>query len=129
MFDEGELVAEATVAKHATVQNEGERLVTEFTELQAIRQQTMTMKEWALYLDDFLRMSRSRILDDAGRISHNMALEKEDNEYEAYRKRLDSAPRPVDAHFLSSLESSVRTLEKADKRKIQKQNTQKQKKS
>lgn len=99
------------------------RLVTaflEFAELQAIRQQPMTMKEWAVYLDDFLRLSRSRILDDAGRISHKMALEKADNEYEAYRKRLDSTPRPVNVHLIQALESSAKTLEKAKKRQPQK---------
>ncbi len=113
---------EARVAKNyldADELNVLNRMVTaflEFAELQAVRQKAMTMKEWAGYLDDFLRMSRSNILEDAGRISHKMAMEKADSEYDAYRMRSDSAAKRVDLHFLDAVEASTKMIESDTKR-------------
>ena len=72
IFDEGELVHEATVAKFATVQIEGAKTVQrqiefynldmlnrivnaylEFAELQALNRKPMYMQDWIDRLDDF----------------------------------------------------------------------------
>lgn len=65
-----------------------------FAELQAQHRKAMTMKDWARKLDDFLRLNERDILSDAGRISHELALEKARGEFEKYdaeRRRLEVA--------------------------------------
>lgn len=41
----------------------------EFAELQAIRQIPMTMKDWIAKLDDFIKMTKSELLSNPGKIS------------------------------------------------------------
>ena len=48
----------------------------EFAELQAIRQVPMTMKDWIVKLDDFIKMTGSELLENSGTISK---LEAENN--------------------------------------------------
>jgi len=58
-------------------------------ELQAIRNKPMYMKDWAERLDAFLKFSEYEILKDAGRVSHEVALELAKKEYEEFRKEQD----------------------------------------
>ena len=46
----------------------------------------MTMKEWVKELDGFLTMTHKDILEGAGTISHEKALEKAHAEYDKYMK-------------------------------------------
>lgn len=46
----------------------------------------MTMKDWIQELDSFLKMTRKDILNNAGTISHEQALEKAHQEYDKYMK-------------------------------------------
>jgi len=66
----------------------------DFAELQAARQKAMTMARWIAKLDDYLRVNESKILTDAGKVSHKRALEKAKKEYDVYRaaemKKLES---------------------------------------
>lgn len=71
----------------------------EFAELQALRRQVMTMKDWGAKLDDFLKLSAHELLDHAGKVSADAAKEKAELEYEHYRRLRDAEPRPVDADF------------------------------
>ncbi|MGA3267315.1 MAG: virulence RhuM family protein [Verrucomicrobiota bacterium] len=71
----------------------------EFAELQALRRQVMTMRDWIAKLDDFLKLSAHELLNDAGKISAEAAREKAELEYEHYRRLLDAQPRPVDLDF------------------------------
>lgn len=48
----------------------------EVAELQALRQRLMYMKDWIERLDDFLKMTGNDILQHAGTISHEKAMEK-----------------------------------------------------
>lgn len=41
----------------------------EFAELQAIRQQPMSMKDWIAKLDDFIKVTGSELLKNSGKIS------------------------------------------------------------
>lgn len=62
-----------------------------FAELQAQQRKAMTMKDWTRKLDDFLRLNERDILTDAGRISHELAVEKARSEFgkfDAERRRL-----------------------------------------
>jgi hypothetical protein len=92
------------------------RIVTaylEFAELQALNRKPMTMHDWAAKLDDFLRIGDWEILTHAGRISHELAVEKAELEYEKLRQ-LESKrdePSQVERDF----EEAVRELKKLPK--------------
>ncbi len=59
----------------------------DFAERQAERQQAMTMKDWAAHLDNILTMSGEKLLQGAGKVSHQEAIEHATNEYKKYQQR------------------------------------------
>jgi hypothetical protein len=72
----------------------------DFAERQAEREQTMTMKDWALHLDRILSMSGENLLQGPGTISHEQAVEKATTEYKKYQaKTLSEAEK----NYLDSL--------------------------
>jgi hypothetical protein len=83
----------------------------EFAELQALRRKVMTMNDWIVKLDDFLKLSEHELLDHAGTISAEAAKAKAGLEYERYRTMIDTQPRSVDRDF----EQAVKQLEKLPK--------------
>ena len=62
-----------------------------FAEAQALAHTPMYMKDWIEHLKMVLTMNKKSILEDAGRISHQMALQKAENEYTKYKKQLQAA--------------------------------------
>lgn len=79
IYEEGELVREATVANFATVQNEGER--------QTEQEQVMTMEDWVKHLDNILTVTGEQLLVGNGSISHQKAMEKAESEYKKYKTK------------------------------------------
>jgi hypothetical protein len=78
------------------------RIVTvylEFAELRAIDRRPMYMTDWITKLDEFLRISEREILDHAGSVSHEQALQKAEIEFEKYRQVLLNEASPVERHF------------------------------
>jgi hypothetical protein len=72
----------------------------DFAERQAEREQAMIMKDWAAHLDRILTMSGENLLLDAGKISHQQAVEKATTEYKKYQaKTLSEAEK----NYLDSL--------------------------
>lgn len=72
----------------------------DFAERQAEREQAMTMKDWAAHLDRILTMSGENLLLDAGKVSHQQAIEKATTEYKKYQaKTLSEAEK----NYLDSL--------------------------
>ena len=59
-----------------------------FAEAQAVAHVPMYMKDWIEHLKMVLTMNRKSMLEDAGRISHQMALQKADEEYSKYKHML-----------------------------------------
>lgn len=59
----------------------------DFAERQAEREQPMTMRDWSQYLDRILTMSGEQLLQDAGSVSHDQAMEHATNEYRKYKQR------------------------------------------
>jgi len=57
----------------------------EFAELQALSHKPMTMQSWIAKLDEYLRLSEREILQHAGKISHEEALQKAELEFEKHR--------------------------------------------
>ena len=62
-----------------------------FAEGQAMRRITMTMGKWAEKLNAFLELNERNILEDAGMISHELALEKAETEYENFNVERNKA--------------------------------------
>lgn len=83
----------------------------DFAELQALRHKTMTMREWIVKLDDFLNMSDSEVLQNAGTISHEMALEKAQIEYQKYKKQNIDELSQVEKDFLESVKKTQKLIE------------------
>lgn len=74
----------------------------DFAERQAERQQVMTMKDWAAHLDNILTMSGEKLLQGAGTVSHQQAIEHATNEYKKYQQRTLSQ---VEKDFLENIKS------------------------
>ena len=55
-----------------------------FAEGQAMRRIPMYMKDWIEKLHGFLQLNDRNILDHAGNVSHQLAVEKAESEYEKY---------------------------------------------
>lgn len=83
------------------------RIVTaylEFAELQARNRRPMHMRDWISKLDDFLKLSEREILLHAGRISHNAAVAKVEEEYEKFQSQNRESPSRVERDFQDAIE-------------------------
>lgn len=84
---------ESEIAKNYLNQEELEalnRIVTayfEFAELSALNRETKTMQEHLDKLNSFLEFSGREVLQNAGSISHQKALEKAHQEYNLYKQK------------------------------------------
>lgn len=79
------------------------RIVTlylEFAEIQAINRKPMTMKDWIIKLDNFLKLSGRDVLTHAGKINHVEALKRAHEEYEKFHQMRLSQPTEIEKHFL-----------------------------
>ena len=84
--------AETEIAKNYLSEKELDllnRMVSAYldvAEINALNMHAMTMKEWVKELDGFLTMTHKDILEGAGTISHEKALEKAHKEYDKYMR-------------------------------------------
>ena len=110
-------LAEAKTAKNYL--NEEElgtlnRLVSAYldlAELQAMRKKPMYMKDWVARLDDYLRMTDSEVLQNAGKVSHALAEQRAKEEYQKYKKLHSGELSRVEQAFLESVEATAKRLE------------------
>jgi len=58
-----------------------------FAESQALAHKPMYMKDWIKKLHDILTINEKEILTDAGRISHEIAIQKVEAEYDKYKEQ------------------------------------------
>ena len=82
----------------------------DFAELQATNGRFMKMQDWIDKLDDFLRISEKKLLNNAGKISHKQAIEKAKQEYEKYRKEESKK-------YISDFDREMKKLENKINRK------------
>ena len=61
----------------------------DYAEDMAYEQKVMTMNDWIVATDDLIKFRKKNVLNDAGSISHQQALEKANDEYEKYRIKQD----------------------------------------
>jgi hypothetical protein len=76
-----------------------------FAELQAERNIPMKMNEWVEALDSFLKINRYDLLNNPGKISHEMAIKKAESEYSKFR-------RIQDQKFISDFDKVVKKIKK-----------------
>lgn len=88
----------------------------EFAELQAIRQVPMTMKDWIVKLDDFIKMTGSELLSNPGKISKLEAENKALAEYAKYKETIKDELSEVEKHFLASVKQTQKQLEQKNRK-------------
>lgn len=113
--------SEAEIAKNYLSVEELEmlnRIVTayiEVAEIQAMNKTPMYMRDWIMRLDDFLKMTGKEILEHAGKISHQIAMEKAHSEYEKYKELTKNELSRVEEDFISYIDTTAKILKKAKK--------------
>ncbi|CAN5129516.1 hypothetical protein BH20ACI2_BH20ACI2_24610 [soil metagenome] len=70
----------------------------------------MYMGDWIERLDEFLKMTGSEVLDHAGIVSHEKALERASDEYEKYRESTKNDISRVETHFIDHIENKAKQL-------------------
>ena len=80
-----------------------------FAETMAQQHTPMYMKDWIERLDVILKMNGRELLIHAGKISHQLALEKSTAEYEKYKKKQKEVEKE---QSLQELEQDIKRLEK-----------------
>lgn len=78
-------------------------LYLDFAELQAHSRRAMYMHDWISKLDDFLRLSERDILTHAGKVSHEDAIARADEEFDRFKSAHSLDPSPVEHHFEDAL--------------------------
>jgi hypothetical protein len=88
-----------------------------FAEGQAMQRIPMYMKDWTERLHEFLQINRKDILKDAGKISHELAKEIAEKEYDIfYNKSLNESSR-ADVDFEAFAKKAVKFVSKTKKKK------------
>ena len=90
-----------------------------FAELQAQQRKAMTMGDWARKLQDFLTLNDRQILKDAGKVSHDLAKELAEQQFEKFdaKRRAFEAANPV-----SDFDKQIKAIEQQKKGKPKKGN-------
>jgi hypothetical protein len=107
---------EAEIAKNYLSEDELRllnRMVTayiEMAEIQAMSQTPMYMKDWITRLDDFLKMTGKDILAHAGKISHEKAIQKVNEEYLCYKEKTKNELSRVEEDFIEHIDAAVKML-------------------
>lgn len=94
------------------------RIVTayiEVAEIQAMNKTLMSMSDWITRLDEFLKMTGKEILEHAGKISHQIAMEKAHIEYEKYKEMTNNELSRVEEDFISYIDTTAKMLKKGKK--------------
>ncbi|MBK8807603.1 MAG: virulence RhuM family protein [Bacteroidales bacterium] len=80
-----------------------------FAETMAQQQTPMYMKNWIERLDSILQLNGRELLEHAGKISHQMALEKSGAEYEKYKEDQKKLTKEAS---LKEIEEDIKKLKK-----------------
>jgi hypothetical protein len=83
-----------------------------FAEGQAMRRIPMYMKDWIDKLNGFLSLNDRDILEDAGRISHEMAKQLAEAEYDKFNRKRIASTDKQDSDF----DKTVKMIEQQKKK-------------
>ena len=107
--------SDAVIAKNYLDKKELEHLnrignmYLDYAEMQAARGKAMTMKDWIVKLNAFLKFSEYEILTNAGKISHEVAEELALKEYNKFKKIQDK-------NYISDFDREVKKILKKRKK-------------
>jgi hypothetical protein len=107
--------SDVSVAKNYLLQDELSELnlivdqYLSFAELQARNRKAMYMVDWEKKLHDFLILNEKQILLDAGKISHQLAIELAEREFERFNK---NQIKLSDKEAIKNLEGEIKKLGK-----------------
>ncbi len=105
--------AETSIAKNYLTEDELfrlNRMVSAFFDLAEIKAQEhtrMQMRDWVAELDKFTGIFGKGILKDAGKISHDKAIEKAEKEYRKYQVKTLS---PVEEAYLDTIKTAQKQV-------------------
>lgn len=85
----------------------------DFAEIQAMRHNPMYMSDYINHLDSILSSTGEKLLEGAGTVSHEQALEKAKNEYRKYQSKTLS---PVETAYLDTIKKINETAKKKTKK-------------
>lgn len=85
-----------------------------YAEAQALAHKPMYMKDWIERLKLVLIMNEKSILEDAGRISHQLALDKANDEYQQYKEKQQLMER---LNSIQELDNDIKKLQRKNKEK------------
>jgi hypothetical protein len=118
IFESGELVENSVISKMETTAADGKNYLSEdeikdlnllvnayldLAEFQARRHIAMSMKDWITRTNKFLESNSLNILQNAGNISHETAMNKAENEYDIFRIEQDK-------RYISNFDEMVKTI-------------------
>ncbi|MCI5208964.1 MAG: hydroxyacid dehydrogenase, partial [Candidatus Electrothrix sp. ATG2] len=87
-----------------------------FAEGQAMRRIAMHMADWIAKLDGFLQLNDRNILEHAGKVSHKMAKELAESEYDRFHQnRLQIEARQADKEDFEQLAQQIEDKSKERK--------------
>jgi hypothetical protein len=82
-------------------------------EFRAQRRQTIKMTDWEIFLDKFLTDVELPVLESAGKVSRDNALDFAHTQYEQFaEKRRLEAQQEADQHYIEDLKKSAETLKR-----------------
>jgi hypothetical protein len=84
----------------------------EVAEIQALNQLPMYMKDWVERLNEFLKMTGKEILNHAGTISHQQAIEKAKVEYDKFKDQTKNELSKVEEDFIKQMEGTAKKIKK-----------------
>jgi len=88
-----------------------------FAEGQAMRRAPMRMKDWVVKLNGFLTLNERSILDNAGKISHELAKELAGKESDKYYKKRLQTPSKADTDFEAFANKAAKLVDRSKKKK------------
>jgi hypothetical protein len=89
----------------------------EIAELQARARRPMTMADWIVRLDDFLRMTEREVLTHAGKVAAEVAQAQAEMEYARYHQRQLAMPSRAEEDFEAALDAVEKPVKIAAKKK------------
>ena len=113
--------SDVSIAKNYLAENEMKLLgllveqYLAFAETMALQQTPMYMSDWIARLDAIIQLNGRELLTHAGKISHQMALEKSALEFDKYREVQQQIQHEVS---MKELEQDIQQLQKSASRQI-----------
>ena len=84
----------------------------DLAEIKALRGEKMQMRDWLVQIDTFLTMTRSEVLNSAGKVSQLEAQAKAEAEYAKYKNKTMDELTAVERDFILSLKQTQKRIEK-----------------